>query len=267
MANRIDDKFSELKKGGAKAFMPFISAGDPDLETSIALVEEAEKAGASLVEIGIPFSDPIADGPVIQDSFTRALRKNLTIEDVFRMVKESRQRISIPLVAMLSYSIVYRFGPEQFVARAKRDGFDGAIIPDLPMEESSEIRRVARKRDFKLISLVAPNTPAARRKRLVSMASGFVYYMSVVGITGVRDSLPPQIARDVRELKGLTPLPVCVGFGVKGPAQARMVARLADGVIVGSAIVRIVERCARNKRKLLKEAGRLMSSIAKAVSG
>ena len=264
--NRIDLTFKELKSSCRKAFMPFITAGDPDLATSIRLLKAAQDAGASLVELGIPFSDPIADGPVIQNSFTRALDKGITLDAITKILKPARKKISIPVVAMLSFSIVYRFGAKRFIERAKQGGFDGAIIPDLPVEEADEICAEAAKGDFKIVSLIAPNTPLKRRKKIAAISTGFLYYMSVVGITGMRDRLPSQLTRDVRQLKRLTALPVCVGFGIKGPQLARMVAEVADGVIVGSALVKIVEKFGKNKKRLLSEAGRFMSSICRAIS-
>jgi len=265
--NRIDFTFRELKSSRRKAFMPFITAGDPDLATSIELLKRAEEAGASLVEFGIPFSDPIADGPVIQNSFTRALKAGITLDAVIRKMSAARKKIAIPVVAMLSFSIVYRFGTGRFIERAKDGGFDGAIIPDLPLEEADEVCAKAAEKDFKIVSLIAPNTPPERRKKIASLSTGFIYYMSVVGITGVREQLPSRLTRDVRQLKRLTSLPVCVGFGIKGPRLARMVAQVADGVIVGSAIVKIVEKFGTNKSRLLSEACRFMSSICTALSG
>lgn len=263
--NRVDIKFDELKSTGRKAFMPFITAGDPDLDTSIRLLEVAENSGASLIEFGVPYSDPIADGPVIQNSFTRALGKGVTLDRILRKMKGARGKVSIPVLAMLSFSIVYRCGIKRFLKSAGDAGFDGAIIPDLPVEEADEICAEAARIDFKIVSLIAPNTPLERRKKIVSISTGFIYYMSVVGITGVREGLPPQLKRDVRRLQKLTSKPICVGFGIKGPQLARMVAEVADGVIVGSAIVRMVEKFGANKKRLLSEAGRFMASVSAAL--
>ena len=263
--NRIDKKFGELRKKGVTAFMPFITAGDPDLETSFRILEAAEGNGASLVEFGIPFSDPIADGPVIQSSFTRALAGGVNIDEVFARMKSARRTITIPVVTMLSFSIVFRYGVEKFVREADEAGFDGAIIPDLPVEEAKDICRAAGKRDFKIVSLIAPNTAAGRRKKLVSFSGGFIYYMSVVGITGMRDKLPSHLRGDIRSLRKLTSKPICVGFGIKDGAQARVVSSVADGVIVGSALVRIVERWGGDKKRLLREVEKFISSIAKAL--
>jgi len=265
--NRIDERFKELRKRGATAFMPFITAGDPDLETSFKILEAAQGKGASLVELGIPFSDPIADGPVIQSSFTRALARGVNIDEVFEKMRSARRRITIPVVSMLSFSIVFRVGVGRFVREADEAGFDGAIIPDLPVEEAKDVCRAAGKRDFKIISLIAPNTPAGRRKKLVSFSGGFIYYMSVVGITGTRDELPAHLREDIRGLRKLTSKPICVGFGIKDGAQARVVASVADGVIVGSALVRVVERWGGDKKRLLREAKRFISSIAGALKG
>jgi tryptophan synthase alpha chain len=236
--NRIDARFAELKKEGKAAFIPFFTAGDPDRAATLRLLRGAEAAGADVVELGIPFSDPIADGPTIQNSYHRTLQSGQTVEDVFDLVREGRDGCRLPVVAMVSYSIVFRMGFEDFVVRALAAGIDGATIPDLPVDEAAGLFAPAEKRGFRLICFVAPSTTSARRTLVIRHARGFIYYMSVRGITGERALLPPDLFDNIRELKALTPVPIAVGFGISGPEQARAVGHAADGVIVGSAIVK-----------------------------
>ncbi|MFW5923684.1 MAG: tryptophan synthase subunit alpha [Planctomycetota bacterium] len=236
--NRIDRTFRALRKEGEAAFIPFLTAGDPDLDTTEEAIIGAEKNGADIIELGFPFSDPVADGPTIQASYTRVLETGQSCEDVFRLVERVRERSSIAIVAMISYSLVYRMGAGAFLDRACAAGLDGATIPDLPVEESCGLHSAAGERDFHLVSFVTPATTPERRAEVVDMAGGFIYYIAVRGITGERSNLPDDLAANLHELKELTDVPVAVGFGISRPEQASVVAREADGVIVGSAIVR-----------------------------
>ncbi|HHT9119603.1 MAG TPA: tryptophan synthase subunit alpha [Candidatus Hypogeohydataceae bacterium YC41] len=240
--NRIDQKFQELRRRREPAFIPFITAGDPDLETTRGLILELERCGADIIELGIPFSDPIADGPVIQSSYYRALSRGLRVSQVFECVKGLRRETEIPIVAMVSYSLVFKGTPENFIARAQEAGFDGATIPDLPIEESEVVLRSATEKDFRIVCFVAPTTTPERMSRIVQCTQGFLYYISVVGITGVRDALPPDMRENIQMLKGMTDKPIALGFGVSTPEQARAVGQVADGVIVGSAIIRELEK-------------------------
>ena len=234
----IADTFAQLRAKQQMAFMPFIPAGYPDLATTEKVLPALEKAGANIVEIGIPFSDPIADGPVIQEAFTAALSKKLKLADVFATIKTARARVSIPLVAMVSYSITYRFGLERFLATMKEAGFDGLILPDLPPPEAQAIVDRVRAAGLDTILLVAPTTPPERRQEIGRLSSGFIYYLSVSGITGERNALPPGLAAGVANMKSLTDKPVCVGFGVSTPEHMAQLASIADGAIVGTAVVR-----------------------------
>jgi tryptophan synthase alpha chain len=234
----IADVFAALRARGRIALMPFIPAGYPDLATTEAALPALESAGASLVEVGFPFSDPIADGPVIQESFTVALSKKLRIGDVFETVARARPTVSFPLVSMVSYSIVFRFGVDRFVALAKQAGFDGLILPDLPPPEAEGICDRVRTGGLDTVLLVAPTTAPQRRAEIARLSSGFVYYLSVSGITGERDQLPKDLADNVRQLKGLTDRPVCVGFGISKAALVAQLRGIADGAIVGSAYVK-----------------------------
>jgi tryptophan synthase alpha chain len=243
--NLIDTLFRDLRAAGRKAFIPFLPAGDPDLPATQTLLREVARAGANLVEVGFPFSDPIADGPVIQAAYTRALDKGLRVEDIFACLGEARRSpelATVPVIGMVSYSLVHRRGPEAFLDRAVAAGLSGAVVPDLPAEEAEPLARLAAGRDFKLILLVTPTTPPERAARIVRLASGFVYCVSVTGITGERDRLPDQLLVQLRRLREQTDLPLCVGFGVSRPEHVQMLREAADGVIVGSAIVRKLER-------------------------
>jgi tryptophan synthase alpha chain len=233
----IAEVFASLRARGQIALMPFLTAGYPDLATTEACLVAMEAAGASLIEVGFPFSDPIADGPVIQESYTVALSKKLKIGDVFEGIKRARPRVSIPLVSMVSYSIVYRYGVDRFVATAKEAGFDGLILPDLPPPEAEGICERVRAGGLDTILLVAPTTTPRRRAEIAKLSSGFVYYLSVSGITGAREALPVDLAENVRQLKGLTEKPVCVGFGISKAAHVAGLRGVADGAIVGSAVV------------------------------
>ncbi|MHC4788323.1 MAG: tryptophan synthase subunit alpha [Planctomycetota bacterium] len=244
--NRIDARFERLREAGEAAFIPFFTAGDPDMGSGLRLLRGVEAAGADVVELGFPFSDPIADGPTIQDSYHRALQRGQRVEDVFAMVREARQECSVPIVAMVSYSLVFRMGFDAFLERALDCGIDGATIPDLPVEEAEEFFGPAEGRDFRLICFATPATAGPRRVMVAEHARGFIYYISVRGITGERSALPADLSENIRQLKGLTGVPVAVGFGISRPEQARAVAEAADGVIVGSAIVkRLAETAAQ----------------------
>jgi tryptophan synthase alpha chain len=233
----IRSQFDLLRQKKQIALMPFVPAGYPDLETTAVILPAIEAGGASLIEIGIPFSDPIADGPTIQAAFTEALAKKLKVVDVLRTVAAVRPNVSIPLVAMLSYSIVYRYGLERFLKDAKSAGFDALILPDLPPPEAQRVCESIRAAGLDTVLLIAPTSTPQRRKEIASLCSGFVYYLSVSGITGERDQLPSDLAANVAELKSLTDRPICVGFGIHKAEQVAQLAKIADGAIVGSAIV------------------------------
>ena len=208
------------------------------MATTAALLPALERGGASAVEIGFPFSDPIADGPVIQEAFVETLARKIKVADVFATIAAARDSVSLPIVGMLSYSIVFRFGMERFFSEARTAGFDGLILPDLPPPEAQRICGAIRSAGLDTILLVAPTTSAERRSEIARLCSGFVYYLSVSGITGERESLPADLAENVRQLKSLTPLPVCVGFGISQPRHMTQLTGLADGAIVGTAMVR-----------------------------
>jgi len=239
--NRIDACFQKLRGQGRTAFIAFLTAGDPDLETTERLVLACARAGASIVELGFPYSDPVADGPTIQASYTRVLEHHQRVEQIFDMVRSLREETDAPLVGMVSYSIIYRRGLEQFVKDASRSGLDGLIVPDLPVDETDPLAEACARVGLANILLVAPTTTPRRRGLIAERATGFIYCISTVGTTGARSELPPELVSYLDELRRLTGKPLSVGFGISRPEQAAVLASHADGVIVGSAIVRLVE--------------------------
>ena len=278
--NPIDSLFQRLRSQKRKAFIPFITAGDPDLDATGQLLYEFARRGASLIEIGFPYSDPIADGAVIQASYTRALDKGLKIDEIFTMLRKASAWMglnstltqyplngAVPLVGMVSYSLVHHRGPEKFISQAKAAGVSGAIVPDLPIEEAEELAKLAAALDFKLIQLVTPTTPRDRATRIAKTSTGFLYCVSVVGITGERAALPPELLDQLRWLRTQTDLPLCVGFGVSKPEHVRMLRPAVDGVIVGSALVRKLEH-ARTKPidAIVREIGEHVETLAHALN-
>jgi tryptophan synthase alpha chain len=223
--------------------MPFVTAGDPSVEFTGRVLRTLSAAGVSMCEVGIPYSDPIADGPVIQASYTRALERRTKLSEILAMLAKTTPVLSAPLVTMVSYAIVYRHGLEKFVGDALAAGVAGAIVPDLPVEESQALAQLCRRREFDLIQLVTPTTPRQRALRIAETSSGFLYYVSVTGITGERSDLPKELVDNVAWLRARTELPICIGFGISRPEHVRQLAHVADGLIVGSALVRRIEQC------------------------
>lgn len=234
----IDERFAELRAAGKKAFLPFVTAGDPSLEMTARLLERLSECGCAMAEVGIPYSDPIADGPIIQASYTRALDAGTRLHDIFSTISDVSPRLAMPLVSMVSYSIIQRLGAQRYVADALAAGFSGAIVPDLLVEEADALRTLCREQEFSLIHLVTPTTPQERMLRIAESSSGFIYFVSVTGITGERNELPADLLAQVEWLRERTKLPICIGFGISKVEHVRMLAPVADGLIVGSAIVR-----------------------------
>ncbi len=247
--------------------MPFVTAGDPDLQFTADLLRCLSACGSSLCELGIPYSDPIADGPVIQSSYTRALQNKVKLAEIFAMLGRLTPDLKAPVVSMVSYSIIYRQGLDTYVAAACKAGVAGAIVPDLPAEESAALAEACRRHDFSLIQLIAPTTPRERALRIAEHTSGFIYYVSVTGITGERKELPPEILDNVAWLRSQTPLPICIGFGISRPEHVRLLAPVADGLIVGSAIVRrVAEASIRPRAAVLEEIGAYVNELLAALS-
>ena len=241
--SRLDATFRRLRERGERALMPYFTAGDPSLADTRRLVAAAERAGADVIELGVPFSDPIADGPVVQRAGTRALAAGASLARVLEMVAGLRaDGVRLPLVLMTYYNPVLAFGLKAFTRTALDAGADGVIVPDLPYEEAEPLRAETEPAGLDLVQLVAPTSTPARVKMIARVSRGFIYVVSVLGTTGERQQLPPELDAQVRRLRLVTTRPVCVGFGVFNPEQVAAVGQLADGVIVGSAIVRLVER-------------------------
>ena len=222
--------------------MPFITAGDPDLATTAALITEMVAHGAHMVEVGIPYSDPIADGPVISASYHRALTRGVKVERILQTLRTLRAEsetgaVSVaPLVTMISYAIIHRTGVERYLDLAATSGIDGLIVPDLPVEESAGLLNLATSRGLKLIQLVTPTTPRERALQIARTTTGFLYYVSIAGITGERSEIPPELTENVAWLRSQTELPICIGFGISKPEHIKRLAPVADGLIVGSAL-------------------------------
>jgi len=236
--NRLVKAFTKLRSSASKTLMPFITAGYPDLETTRALLDDFGHRGVKVCELGIPFSDPIADGPTIQASYAEALAGGLTSEKILDLVRSYRaDGGQLALVAMVSYSIVYRHDVSQYLAKLAEAGFDGLIVPDLPLEEAATLESLADARSLANVMLIAPTTVRIRQLEIAKHSRGFIYFMSVAGITGERDKLPAETIQAVGELRKHTGTPVCMGFGISKPHHVAEVCKSADGAIVGSAIV------------------------------
>ncbi|MBF0122256.1 MAG: tryptophan synthase subunit alpha [Candidatus Omnitrophica bacterium] len=242
MMNRIDAKFNELRKARKKAFIAFITAGDPDLQVTEDLALAFETAGVDILEIGVPFSDPMADGPIIQAASFRALQKGVTLKKILSTVKKIRESSQIPIALMSYYNPIFHFGIEKFILAAKEAGVDGLVIPDLPVEEAADLSRYAKGAGIATIFFLAPTTARERMPAIVKAATGFIYFVSVAGVTGAKKAVPSDIMRQIRLARTMTKKPICVGFGVSTSEQVKAMGRISDGVIVGSAIVKEIEK-------------------------
>jgi tryptophan synthase alpha chain len=265
---RIAAVFAANHAAGRKALAPFVTAGDPDRDATVAVIEAVAAAGASLCELGVPYSDPIADGPVIQASYTRALGAGISLEGVFDVARRAAAKTAMPILAMVSYSIIFRRGIAAFTADAVAAGLAGLVVPDLPLEESDELDQACRAAGLALVRLVTPTTPPDRAAAIARKSTGFLYCVSVAGVTGARTELPPGLIDRIKWLRTKTDVPILVGFGISGPDQVRAVAEVADGVIVGSALVRQVAELAKQPREqLVAGIERFIEPLAAAVSG
>jgi tryptophan synthase alpha chain len=233
-------KISEAFANG-KAFIAFLTAGDPSREKTLEFILAIEEAGADLIEIGIPFSDPIAEGPVIQNANTRALSKEINTDDIFDLVADVREKSDIPLAFLTYVNPVFYYGYEKFFKKCRKVGVNGIIIPDLPYEEKDEVVAIADKYDVDLISLIAP-TSEDRIKMIAKEARGFIYLVSSMGVTGIRSKIKTNLEDIIHEIRKVNNVPVAVGFGINTPEQSKNISKIADGVIVGSAIVKIIEK-------------------------
>lgn len=262
---RIEALFTRLRHEGKKALITFITAGDPDLKTTGQIISRLEESGADIIELGIPFSDPMADGPTIQASSERAVAKGVHLPDVIGLVKSVREKSQVPIVLFGYYNPVFSFGLKRFAVEAKKAGVDGVLIVDLPAEEADELKVELDAVGLDLIFLLTPTSDVSRMKITASKASGFIYFVSVTGVTGARTKLATDIKKYVRMIRKQTDVPVGVGFGISTPEQAAAVCADADGVIVGSAIVNIIAGCSEATERLDK-VGRFVASLKKGIS-
>ncbi|HEU0264807.1 MAG TPA: tryptophan synthase subunit alpha [Geobacterales bacterium] len=261
--NRIDALFATLRQQNDRALVTFITAGDPNLAETESLIPLLSKAGADIIELGVPFSDPMADGPTIQRASERALASGTTLADILAMVKRVRLACQVPLVLMGYYNPLFVYGLERFALDAAAAGVDGVLIVDLPPDEAAQCKALLDRHGIHLIFLLAPTSNAQRMEKVLAVASGFVYYVSVTGVTGARDRLPLSVADQVSRIRSRTELPVVVGFGISTPQQAADAAAGTDGVVVGSALVRIFEDATGEllRQKLTDLVSALKSSI------
>jgi tryptophan synthase alpha chain len=267
--SRISDRFAALKKANRAAFVPFITAGDPDPESSFAIMEKLPAAGADLIELGVPFSDPMADGPAVQASSLRALKAEMNLYKTIEMVRKFRKADQkTPVILMGYYNPIHHYGTAKFARDAGGAGVDGLITVDLPHEEDEVLRAPANAHSIDIVRLLAPTTDDNRLKTVLTGASGFLYYVSVAGVTGTKTFDASEVEASVKRIHAASPLPCCVGFGIKTPEQAAQIARIADGAVVGSAIVsRIAELSANGAKatELVKDIAGFCKSLADSV--
>jgi tryptophan synthase alpha chain len=264
--SRLDATFAALRARHERALVAYFTAGDPSLALTRKLVVEAARRGADVIELGIPFSDPLADGPVVQRATQRALAAGVTLPRVLELVREMRGEVSVPLVFLTYYNPILAFGLKAFCRTSVEAGIDGVIVADLPPEESGPLRSEAMAAGLDLIHLVAPTSTPERMRKIARASEGFLYLVSLTGVTGERATLAPELTQQLRALRAITTKPVCVGFGIGTPEQAALVGRLADGVIVGSAIVRLVERHASSP-ELLARVGDFIAGLKAPLRG
>jgi tryptophan synthase alpha chain len=261
---RIADRFTSLRKSGDTALVTFVTAGDPDLATTEEIVLELERSGADLIELGVPFSDPMADGPTIQLSSERALASGTTLPGILDMVRRLRLRTQVPIVLMGYFNPIFIYGAARFAVDAAAAGVDGLLVVDLPPEEAAELKGATDDSGLDLIFLLTPTSDSSRVEAVSRLGSGFIYYVSVTGVTGARSAVADTLAARVTEVRGELNLPLVVGFGISDPEQAAKVARVADGVVIGSALVKFFEKY--QGAELLRELGSFVSALKRGVS-
>ena len=262
---RLTSCFKKLKTENRKALVVFITAGDPDLDATKNILDVIDDSGADIIELGVPFSDPLADGPIIQASALRALKSGTTLRKILALVKDIRKNRDLPIVLMTSFNPVFVYGEKQFVEDAVSVGVDGVIVPDLPPEESIELSACAEKKGLDVIHLLAPTTPDERIQMIAKQGRGFIYYVSLTGTTGVRTQLADGLRSKVASIKLKSDLPVLIGFGISNPGLAREAVEFSDGVIVGSAVVKIIEKNSDSDQRNKKLAD-FVSSVKQAIS-
>ena len=262
--NRINKKFKELKAAGRKAFIAFVTCGDPSLKKTAEIAAALEHAGVDILELGVPFSDPLADGPTIQRASQRSLSKGTNLKKIFSFVGKFRQKSQLPLALMTYYNPVLSYGLGKFCLDCQRKGVDGIVVPDLPVEEAKPLIKELKKRKISTIFFISPTSTAARKIKTIKATSGFIYYISLTGITGARKTLSPYLIKDLITTKKLSGnKPLCVGFGISNRAQIKQIKPYCAGIIVGSAIVKIIERNI-TKKNLAAKIGQFTKELVKA---
>lgn len=272
--NRIDKTFDKLRSENCKALIPYVTCGDPSLEFTEQLVLNLVQSGADIVELGVPYSDPVADGPTIQKASARALSNGVALEKIFSLAGRLREKVHVPLIMMTYYNPIYVKGIEEFVKKAASAGIDGFIVPDLPLEEAGPLKVIMDSYDMRLILLATPTTTRGRIERIARLSQGFIYCVSVTGVTGARQRVSEQLDSFLDRIRAKTDLPLAVGFGISGPDTARQAAELADGVIIGSALIDIIEKNTEqgangvriNPGKALEEVSSFISSVKRAIT-
>ncbi len=264
MTNRIEQKFKDLKSSGQKAFIAYVTAGDPNLSVTGQLVLALEKSGVDIIELGVPFSDPMADGTTIQAASERALKSGTTLAKIFDLVKSIRKHSELPLALMMYYNQVFAYGEARFIAKCKEVGIDGLIIPDLPPEEAGDLRKAAGRAGICTVFFIAPTTVDARAKANAAASTGFIYYVALTGVTGTQQAQANDIAKHIRHAKRFTNKPICAGFGISTAQQVKDIARIADGVIVGSAIIKKIQEHA-GRKDLVTKVSSYVSTLVRAL--
>ncbi|MCD6319319.1 MAG: tryptophan synthase subunit alpha [Candidatus Desulfofervidaceae bacterium] len=259
----ITQVFKKTKKQNRRVLIPFITAGDPNLETTKKLILTIAQNGGDILELGVPFSDPLADGPTIQVASQRALKNGVKLADILALVKDVRSQTDMPIVLMGYYNPFFQYGLEHLAQDAAKAGVNGFIIPDLPIEEADEWLKYSRAHHLDTIFLIAPTTPSTRARKIAQKSSGFIYYVSVTGVTGARSDLPEDLIQNLKQLRQITSRPIGVGFGIASPEHVKRLVPYADGIIVGSAIVRIIEKTKDSDEACLK-VGEFVRSLAQA---
>jgi len=264
--SRIESRFAELRESNRKAFIAYITAGDPTLDDTVELAVELAEQGVDVLELGVPFSDPVADGPVNQEASMRALKNDVSVGRILGAVREIRKRSEIPIIFFAYYNTILAHGPARFVEDAAESGLDGALVLDLPPEEAAGYKELMDSRGLATVFLVSPITPEERIRMIARYATGFVYYVSRMGVTGERERIAEDIAEHVRVIRSHTDIPVVVGFGISGPEHVREAARFADGVGVGSSRVRRVKEYG-GEPGFVGEVGRVVGTLTAALKG
>jgi tryptophan synthase alpha chain len=258
--NRIDRKFKDLRRLKQKAFIAFITAGFPDLKTTEKLVLEFDRIGVDIIELGVPFTDPMADGPVIQYASQESLKKGTRLIDILNLVKKIRKRTTIPLCLMTYYNPIFCFKEERFIKKSKEVGLDGVIIPDLPVEEAGAFIKIANRYNIDVICFISPTTSVKRIKYIAGIARGFIYYVSLTGVTGARRGLAADLVQNLKIIKKITNKPLCAGFGISSASQVQSIQGICDGVIIGSAIVKKIKDNI-GKPDLVQKVGRFVRKL------